>query len=113
MEGFRLGKRIYDGLIKYMEENNYQRISDFRGAALKHLSDKPQTPSEAISIINPKKCTQCLRCVVACKEAGYQAIVTDKKADFLVQVLPEKCTGCGLCCVTCKDDAVEIRERTC
>jgi dihydropyrimidine dehydrogenase (NAD+) subunit PreA len=111
MEGFRLGNRIYDGIIKYMEEKGYQKLCDFRGAALKHLSDDPHTQVEAISIINPDKCTKCLRCKVACEEAGYQAILFDKKADFPVKVIPEKCTGCGLCFVTCKDEAVQIQEK--
>jgi dihydropyrimidine dehydrogenase (NAD+) subunit PreA len=110
-EGFRLGKKIYDGLIKYMEQNAYQKLSDFRGGALKHLSDDPHTQIEAISVIDPKKCTKCRRCVVACKEAGYQAIEYDEKADFPIKVIPERCTGCGLCFVTCKDGAVEIRSR--
>jgi dihydropyrimidine dehydrogenase (NAD+) subunit PreA len=111
LEGFRIGKRIYDGLTKYMQENGYQTLNDFRGVALEYISDDPFTRMEAISVIDPQKCTKCLRCFTACKEAGYQAILTDKKADFLLRILPEKCTGCGLCQITCKDGAVEIRKR--
>jgi dihydropyrimidine dehydrogenase (NAD+) subunit PreA len=111
MEGFRLGKKIHDGLAEYMEEHGYQKLSDFRGASLQHLSDDAFTRSEAISVIDPMKCTKCLRCEVACREAGYQAIVFDKQADYPVKVIPEKCTGCGLCFVTCKDEAVEIHQR--
>lgn len=111
MEGFRLGKKIHDGLVQYMEEKGYQRLSDFRGSSLQYLSDDPHTQGEAISIIDPQNCTKCLRCVIACEEAGYQAVTFDKNADFPVKVSPDKCTGCGLCFVTCKDEAVEIQPR--
>lgn len=111
LEGFRIGRSIYDGLTKYMQENDYRRLSDFRGSALEYISDDPFTRMEAISVIDPQKCTKCLRCFVACKEAGYQAILTDKKAEFLLSILPEKCTGCGLCQITCEAGAVEIRRR--
>jgi dihydropyrimidine dehydrogenase (NAD+) subunit PreA len=48
-------------------------------------------------------------CLIACADAGYQAI--RMKGNQLI-VDPEKCDGCGLCAIVCGSNAVEFVKKT-
>ncbi|NDC24105.1 MAG: 4Fe-4S dicluster domain-containing protein [Proteobacteria bacterium] len=59
--------------------------------------------------VNEETCTGCNLCVVACENAGYDALklkeVEDKKRTQgrrkVAEVIVDKCTGCNLCVAVC------------
>ena len=95
---------LSNGLRSFMERKGYDRIEDFRGIALKHL-----TTVEELSKREPMRasvdrdaCNGCRTCTKVCQ---YDAIqFRGEKAE----VIQESCDGCGLCVAWCPVDAITL-----
>ena len=102
--GMEVFRELSNGLQSFMERKGYDRIEDFRGIALKHL-----TTVEELSKREPLRaevdgsaCTGCRTCAKVCQ---YDAIqMRDEKAE----VIQENCDGCGLCVAWCPVDAIKL-----
>ena len=108
--GFGLGKRLCQGLDRYLDLHGYASIDEFRGQALQYISSEiPDSyPQDRVVSIDSDKCNRCGLCVTACQDGAYGALSAD---DDLVRVDTEKCRICGLCMVVCKTGAISIVER--
>jgi dihydropyrimidine dehydrogenase (NAD+) subunit PreA len=105
--GFSIIRNLTRQLTQFMQRKGYESLDALVGAALPKLttwSALPKLPPVVARIIQDR-CKRGKECLVACADAGYQAI--RMQGDRLV-VDPEKCDGCGLCAVVCKSDAIEF-----
>ncbi len=107
LKGFNIGKRMANGLTKFMERKGYESVHDFCGIAHEHLT----TTYEELAVhavVDEEKCNGCAQCVPACCESQHIAIsLENKKAN----INTERCRGCGLCAVVCKQEAISFVGR--
>ncbi len=93
LEGPSVYGKIVREMEKFMEEEGYQSLDDFRGLALEKKPEKAIL-SKVVPEVDSEKCTACGICKKSC---SYQAITIDKYA----QIDSEACFGCGLCVTRC------------
>jgi dihydropyrimidine dehydrogenase (NAD+) subunit PreA len=108
--GFRIIRDLTKYLTNFMKEKGYKTVEEMVGKALPKIStwtDLPKLPP-VVAWINPKKCEMGKECLIACADAGYQAIRVEENR---LIVDPEKCDGCGLCAVVCGANAVEFVKK--
>ena len=95
-------KKVKDFLEKFMAEQGYESIGDFRGLALKEFEmDSTNIDygfGERLAVTDEFKCTGCGFCV---ESQCYASCLRDGVAI----VLPDECTGCGLCVHICPQEA--------
>jgi len=107
VSGFGIIKKLIAGTVAYMEEMGFTSLDDFRGAALEklttHQSLVKNTP--IIPYVDEESCTRCGKCLVACRDGGYQAIRFEEKKIFIE---PESCDGCALCTLVCPESALHF-----
>ena len=106
IKGFEALAEIEKGLKNYMEQQGFESIDDFRGAALQHITSSI-SESEIIpnvARIDPEKCTGCGICL---KPAHCLAITPENGK---VVVNEAECIGCGTCFLLCPEGAVSIIE---
>jgi dihydroorotate dehydrogenase subfamily 1 len=106
--GFKLGKRMADGLVRFMKEKNYSTIEDFRGISIKRVVIEPVDHPWVKAAIDYEKCNFCQKCYVACRDAAFGAI---ELQDSKVIIHQNLCDGCGLCKVVCKKEAIDYISR--
>jgi len=105
--GFSLGKKLNNGLIKFMQEKGYDSLSGFRGIALGDIDTQHVTESRmAYPFIDGERCNLCGQCVRACRDAAYDALFIE---DSKLNVHPDRCQCCGLCRIVCKEEAVSYK----
>ena len=101
--GFKIVQEMIDGLSNYMDDKGFTSIEDFRGRALKTVTDWQYLNLNAVSkaVIDQDKCIQCGRCHIACEDTSHQAItkMVDGKRHF--EVMENECVGCNLCVTVC------------
>lgn len=108
--GFRIIRDFTKHLSKFMKKKGYDKLSAMVGKALPKITtwtDLPKLPP-VIAYIDPEKCILCKECMIACADAGYQAILMDGQR---LIVDTEKCDGCGLCAVVCGENAVKFVKK--
>jgi len=113
LEGYGIINDLCDGLTAYLEDQGAQKLSDIRGKALANIVPhaKIEAQSRMVSTIDLETCTKCGKCVVTCRDAGYQAI--DEAADRTPSIDAKKCDGCGLCNQVCPVwDCMKMKEAT-
>lgn len=106
--GFRLGRRIRDGLVRFMKEKDYSTIEDFRGISLGRTVVEPVDHPWVKALIDYDRCNFCQRCYHACRDVAFGAVEIE---DSRVVIRQELCEGCGLCRVVCKKDAIRYVSR--
>ena len=62
------------------------------------------------AIIDPETCKRCGKCVISCRDGGYQAIPA-LSDDACPYIDPEKCVGCSLCAHVCPFGAIHLIPR--
>jgi dihydropyrimidine dehydrogenase (NAD+) subunit PreA len=55
----------------------------------------------------PEKCTLCQRCILACSDAGANALSLD---GLNLEIDAARCDGCSLCTYVCPFQVLELRE---
>lgn len=93
------------GLSAYMERMGFENIAAFRGRALANIVRHADI--DRGRLFKPRcdlmKCSCCGKCVVSCRDSGYQAISMTQEG---LAIDTEKCTGCGLCYGLCPNEAL-------
>lgn len=121
--GFKIVQEMQSGLLDYMEEMGFQTLDDFRGKAVRTVTDWKHLNLNHVvkAVINQDLCIQCGRCHIACEDTSHQAITSQKDGKRHFEVIEEECVGCNLCvnvcpvpeCITMRDLAPgEIDRRT-
>ena len=101
--GFKIVQEMIDGLSNYMDDKGFQSIEDFRGRALKTVTDWQYLNLNAVSkaVIDQDKCIQCGRCHIACEDTSHQAITKMVNGKRHFEVMENECVGCNLCVTVC------------
>jgi dihydropyrimidine dehydrogenase (NAD+) subunit PreA len=101
LEGYGIITDLCDGLMGYLEQQGAETLGELRGKALANIVPhaRLEYDKRMVSTIDLATCTKCGKCVISCRDAGYQAI--HEAADRTPSIDPEKCDGCGLCTQVC------------
>lgn len=115
IRGYKIVRGLNLGLEKYMNTMGYTSVDQIVGDLYSHVTTfdflLKNSKSEKIRI-NEETCTGCNICVVACDDAGYQALKL-KQVDSLertkgkrnvAELIYDHCTGCNLCVAVCPVD---------
>jgi dihydropyrimidine dehydrogenase (NAD+) subunit PreA len=109
--GYGLVEKLITGLGDYLTEKNLGSASELVGrtnALVEPSIANLQTRSGLRAHVIQEKCRQCGRCVLACRDGGFQAIWEDSEGTAVVD--PEHCDGCGLCLIVCRFEAIEWQQ---
>ena len=106
ISGFEALTKIEKRLRKYMEQQGYSHVDDFRGAALKYVAPSMVACEviPCVARIDKEKCTGCGRCL---KPAHCLATSIENKKAVVKEA---ECLGCGTCFLLCPVQAVSMIE---
>ena len=112
IRGFKIVSGLNKGLEGYLDKMGFQTINEAKGDLYKNVTSfeylLQHSSSEKVQV-NEETCTGCNLCVVACDDAGYDALnlkeIIDAKRTQgtrkVADVIYDKCTGCNLCVAVC------------
>jgi len=108
-EGYHIIGKMTAGLQKYMQKKGLASIDEIVGIANEHIVDSvfQLEPDYKLVSFVTEACTGCERCVTACADGAYQAIMMNQ--DNRAVVLDERCVGCALCIQVCPANAIVLR----
>ncbi|WP_370674758.1 NAD-dependent dihydropyrimidine dehydrogenase subunit PreA [Pleomorphomonas sp. PLEO] len=110
--GFKIVEEMIDGMKKYMDGHGFSTIEDFRGLAVKNISDWKYLNLNYIAKakIDQELCIKCGRCHIACEDTSHQAITHMVDGIRRFEVKDEECVGCNLCVNVCPVDGCITME---
>jgi dihydropyrimidine dehydrogenase (NAD+) subunit PreA len=97
-------KRTISFTEKYIKDYGYDKIEDFRGAALKYFKPMKDVDWKFGKIVAVTDYDKCNGCTICAKCGCYAIYMKGGKA----RTIPEECTGCNLCVTMCPQDARKI-----
>jgi dihydropyrimidine dehydrogenase (NAD+) subunit PreA len=112
IRGFKIIDGLNKGLESYMVEMGIQEATELVGDLYQRVTSfetlLKKSSSEKVSV-NEATCTGCNLCVIACEDAGYEALKLKPVADpqrtagtrNVAEVIYDNCTGCNLCVAVC------------
>jgi dihydropyrimidine dehydrogenase (NAD+) subunit PreA len=112
IRGFKIVSGLNKGLEGYLDKMGFNSIDEAKGDLYKNVTTfdylLSHSSSEKVQV-NEDTCTGCNLCVVACDDAGYDALKLKEISDLsrtqgkrkVAEVILDKCTGCNLCVAVC------------
>lgn len=99
--GFHIVNELKSGLLEWMNDKDFQDISDFSGLAVGNVTDWQNLNLNYVTKarINQDLCIKCGRCFAVCEDTSHQAIVINSGRTF--EVIDEECVACNLCVNVC------------
>lgn len=112
IRGFKIVGKLNRGLQDYMEKMGFTHLEQVKGDLYKSVVSFERLLQESKNekvAINAQTCTGCNICVVACADAGYDALALKQIDDRtrrqgtrqVAELHYDKCTGCNLCVAIC------------
>ena len=111
--GFRIVEDMISGLSNWMDSKGYKTIEDFRGKAVRNVTDWKflNLKYEIKALIHQDLCIQCGLCHIACEDTAHQAIRREKDGLRHFEVDNDECVGCNLCMHVCPvDDCITMQR---
>ena len=110
-EGYPLIHKLLSGLQEFMYRHGFETVADFQGKGLQRIKHFYQLDItfKTNAIIDPETCKLCGKCVISCRDGGYQAI-SIMSDDICPYIDPVKCVGCSLCVHICPFDAIHMEK---
>ncbi len=101
--GFKVVQEMISGLAQFMERKGYSSIEDFRGAAVRKVTDWQYLNLNYVvkAQIDQDTCIKCGRCHIACEDTSHQAIFPKVDGERKFVVNEAECVGCNLCVLVC------------
>jgi dihydropyrimidine dehydrogenase (NAD+) subunit PreA len=112
--GFKIVDDMIDGLERWMEGKRYDRTEDFRGKAVKNVTDWQylNLNYKIIAAIDQDLCIKCGLCHIACEDTAHQAIgALRENGARRYEVIDAECVGCNLCMHVCPVEGCITMER--
>jgi len=101
-KGFEVLEDMIKGFEAYMDEQGYSNLNDFRGTALKYVTDEPIEYEPLAAKINEEKCDGCKQCT----RIGHCIAITFSSQKKKASVDPVKCVSCAWCLWKCPRNAI-------
>jgi len=105
--GISMIRKSIDFLEKYMENQGYASIEDFRGMALKYIKDPKDINwrlGEIRAMVNEGLCNGCGACIDTICLASYLE-------NGIAKIRRDDCNGCGICVIRCPMGARRIVDQ--
>jgi dihydroorotate dehydrogenase/Pyruvate/2-oxoacid:ferredoxin oxidoreductase delta subunit len=104
-EGYRVLRKIVDGLEEYMKKNGYKSTEEFKGILLKDIIPRPKMAFEPPikAAVDESKCIGCEDCADSC---FWHAL---SMKDGCIRIDRKACDGCGLCVSLCNQGALSMK----
>jgi dihydropyrimidine dehydrogenase (NAD+) subunit PreA len=101
--GFKIVQEMISGLEIFMDAKGYRSLADFRGRAVKTVTDWQHLNLNYVSKaeINQDLCIKCGRCHIVCEDTSHQAIFASVNGERKFVVNEAECVGCNLCVLVC------------
>jgi dihydropyrimidine dehydrogenase (NAD+) subunit PreA len=100
--GYRIVEDILEGLSYFMEEHNFNSVSEIVGKALPRIvpTDRFDLKRQGIAVYDMDRCVGCGQCHIVCHDAGGQCLDWDgiKRRPVMNE---EKCLSCMICSFVC------------
>ncbi len=113
--GFGIVREMKTGLLEFMEQKGYEKISDFVGLALPNVTEWKHLNLnyKVVAKIDQEKCIGCQLCYVACDDGAHQAIrVIGSTESRVPEIIEENCVGCNLCALVCPvEECITMEHR--
>lgn len=105
--GFEVIPSIERDLRKFMQQQGYKRLSDFRGIALQYITTPDKVEYEdMLPKIDSSKCNGC----GICTKMGHCRVLAMSEGKARL-VIPSECSGCSVCYWLCPREAITIVPR--
>lgn len=107
IEGYGIVGRWMEELEAFMTKHRFASVSEFvgRGFGRFRAHHDLDTGFSVRATIDTTRCTDCGRCLAACRDGGYAAI---DRHDGRMAVDTTRCTGCSLCSHVCPAGAITM-----
>ena len=101
--GFKIVDDMIDGMERWMEQARYDRVADYRGRAVKNITDWQylNLNFKTIAAIDQDMCIKCGLCHVVCEDTSHQAVASLRNNGRRYEVIEAECVGCNLCMHVC------------
>ena len=108
LNGYWIINNLKSGLLKYLEEKDFEDISCLKNIAVKRITthEKLNKKYHLYPSINKDRCAVCAKCVKICEESEYSALSKNENG---IQIDKTACAGCSLCSHICPKGAITMQ----